>query len=85
MTKCIFSLLSNDSSKELSSNSAASPDGFPASLLINYSDILAPAFEFMFCQSLTQGFSPSALRRAAVVPIYKSGDKSIRVITDQSL
>ena len=63
--------------KELSSNSAAGPDGCPASLLINCSDILAPTFKLVFSQSLTQGFSPSALKRAAVVPIFKSGDKYI--------
>ena len=31
----------------------------------------------MFSQSLTQGIFPSALKRAAIVPILKSGDKSI--------
>ena len=31
-----------ESIKELSSNSAAGPDGFPSSWLINCSDILAP-------------------------------------------
>ena len=42
-----------ESIKELSSNSAAGPDGFPSSLLINCSDILAPALKLMFSQSLT--------------------------------
>ena len=65
-----------ESIKELSSNSAAGPDGFPSSLLINCSEILAPAFKLMFSQSLTQGVFPSALKRAAIVPIFKSGDKS---------
>ena len=31
----------------------------------------------MFSQSLTQGIFPSALKRAVIVPILKSGDKSI--------
>ena len=66
-----------ESIKELSSNSAAGPDGFPSSLLINCSDILAPALKLMFSQSLTQGVFPSALKRAVIVPILKSGDKSI--------
>ena len=66
-----------ESIKELSSNSAASPDGFPSSLLINCSDIPAPALKLMFSQSLTQGIFPSALKRAVIVPILKSGDKSI--------
>ena len=66
-----------ESIRELSSNSAADPDGFPSSLLINCSDILAPAFKLMFSQSLTQGIFPSAVKRAAIVSIFKSGDKSI--------
>ena len=65
-----------ESIKELS-NSAAGPDGFQSSLLINYSDILAPALKLIFSQSLTQGIFPSALKRAVIVPILKSGDKSI--------
>ena len=44
----------SESIKELSSNSAAGPDGFP---IINWADILTPAFKLMFSQSLTQGFS----------------------------
>ena len=66
-----------ESIKELSSNSAAGPDGFPSSLLINCSDILAPALKLMFSQSLTQGIFPSALKRSVIIPILKSGDKSI--------
>ena len=46
-----------ESIKELSSNSAAGPDGFPSSLLINCSDILVPALKLMFSQSLSQVFS----------------------------
>ena len=36
-----------ESIKELSSNSAAGPECFPSSLLINCSDILAPALKLM--------------------------------------
>ena len=42
-----------------------------------FSDILVPALKLMFSQSLTQGIFPSSLKRAAIVPILKSGDKSI--------
>ena len=66
-----------ESIKELSSNSAAGPDGFPSSLLIKCSDILAPALKLTLSQSLTQGVFSSALKRAVIVPILKSGDKSI--------
>ena len=66
-----------ESIKELSSNPAAGPGGFPYSLLIKCSVILAPALNLMFSQSLTQGIFPSALKRAVIVPILKSGYKSI--------
>ena len=66
-----------ESIKELSSNSAVGPDGFPSSLLINCSDILAAALKLMFSQSLTQGIFLSTLKRAVIFPIFKSGDKSI--------
>ena len=66
-----------ESIKELSSNSAAGHDGFPSSLLINCSDILAPALKLMFSQSLTQCIFPSALKRAVIVSNFKSGDKCI--------
>ena len=66
-----------ESIKELSSNPAAGPDGFLSSLLINCSDILAPALKLMFSQSLTQGIFPSALKRTVIVLILKSGDKYI--------
>ena len=46
-------------------------------LLINCSDILAPALKLMFSQSLTQGIFHSALKRAVIVPIFKSGNNSI--------
>ena len=58
-----------ESIKELSSNSAAGPDGFPSSLLINCSDILASTLKLMCSQSLTQCIFPSALKRAVIVPI----------------
>ena len=60
-----------ESIKELSSNSAAGPDGFPSYLLINCSDILAPALKVMFSQSLTQGVFPSALKRALFLSLVK--------------
>ena len=66
-----------ESIKEFSSNPAAGPHGFPCSLLNNCSYILAPALKLMFSLSLTQGIFPSGLKRAAIVPILKSGDKSI--------
>ena len=45
-----------ESIKELSSNSAAGPDGFPASLLINCDAELSHVLKFMLSQSLTHVF-----------------------------
>ena len=44
-----------DSIKELSSNSAAGPDGIPASLFLNCASELAPSLLILFEQSLDSG------------------------------
>ena len=49
-----------DSIQELSSTSAAGPDGVPSSLLLKCAAELAPALKVMFSQSLTHGFIPSS-------------------------
>ena len=59
-----------DSIQELSSTSAAGPDGVPSSLLLKCAAELAPALKVMFSQSLTHGFIPSSLKRAAITPIF---------------
>ena len=51
-----------DSIQELSSISAAGP--------------VAPALKVLFSQSLTHGFIPSSLKRAAITPVFKSGTKN---------
>ena len=56
---------------ELSLNSAAGPDCLPSSLLLNCATELAPVLLFIFSHS----FSP--WKRAAIIPIYKSGDKTV--------
>ena len=62
-----------DSIQELSSTSAAGPDGVPSSLLAAE---LAPVLKLMFSQSLIYGFIPSSLKRAAITPVFKSGTKT---------
>ena len=47
-----------DSIQELSSTSAAGPDGVPSSLLLKCAAELALALKVMFSQSLTHGFIP---------------------------
>ena len=51
-----------DSIHELSSTSAAGPDGVPSSLLLKCTAELAPARKLMFSQSLTHGFIPPSLK-----------------------
>ena len=65
-----------DSIQELSSTSAAGPDGVPSSLLLKCAAELAPALKLMFSQSLTHGFIPSSLKRAAITQDFKSGTKT---------
>ena len=65
-----------DSIHELSSTSAAGPYDVPSSLLLKCATELAQALKLMFSQSLTHGFIPSSLKRAAITPVFKSGTKS---------
>ena len=49
---------------ELSSTSAAGPNGIPSLLLINCAAELAPTLKLLFTQSLMHGFIPASLKRA---------------------
>ena len=45
-------------------------------LLLKCAAELAPALKVMFSQSLTHGFIPSSLKRAAITPVFKSDTKT---------
>ena len=62
---------------ELSLNSAAGPDCIPSSLLVNCATELAPVLLLIFSHSLSHGVIPKSWKRAAIIPIYKSGDKTV--------
>ena len=62
---------------ELSPNSAAGPDCIPSSLLVNCATELAPVLLLIFSHSLSHGVIPKSWKRAAIIPIYKSGDKTV--------
>ena len=66
-----------DSIKELSSNSAAGPDGIPASLLLNCASELAPSLLSLYKQSLDSGVIDPSFKKAAIVPVFKSGDRTV--------
>ena len=66
-----------DAIKELSSNSAAGPDGIPSSLLINCASETASFLRKRFTTSFLKGYIPPSFKRAAIVPIFKSDDKCL--------
>ena len=66
-----------DAIRELSPNSAAGPDGIPSSLLINCASEIAPLLRTLFTASFLKGYIPPSFKRAAIVPIFKSGDKCL--------
>ena len=59
-----------DSIRELSSNSAAGLDGIPCA------HELAPSLLILFKQSISSGIIDPSLKRAAIVPVIKSGDRT---------
>ena len=63
--------------RELSSNSAAGPDDIPPSLLLNCGHELAPSLLILFKQFLLSGVIAPSLKRAAIVPVFKLGDRTV--------
>ena len=77
-TYCIqFYLLIIDAIQELSPTSAAGPDGLPSSLLVNSATELVPFLLIIFAHSLSSGVVPPSFKRAAITPVFKSGDRSV--------
>ena len=62
---------------ELSPNSAAGPDCVPSSLLVNCATELASVLLLFFSHSLSHGVIPQSWKSAAIIPIYKSGAKTV--------
>ena len=60
----------------LSSKSAAGPDGVPAILLKNCKRSLADPLEILFRTFLSTGTIPSILKEAFVIPVHKGGERS---------
>ena len=65
--------------KEISSNSAAGPDGIPASLLLICASELA--LLIMFKQSLDSGVIDPSFRKSAIGPVFMSGDRTVPIVT----
>ena len=66
-----------DAISVISASSAPGPDGIQASFWKKCAIELAVPLQMLFIQSLESGIIPECLKRAAIVPIYKSGDKSL--------
>ena len=62
-----------DAIKELSTNSAAGPDHFPAILLKNCAKQLSAPLLIFFRNSLNSGIIPKQLKYANITPIHKGG------------
>ena len=65
----------SDAIRELSPTSAAEPDCLPSSLLVNCATELAPFLLIIFTHSLSS--VPPSFERAAITPVFKSGDRSV--------
>ena len=61
---------------ELSTRSAAGPDGIPSSLLVNCTTEFEPQLLIIFTNSLSSGVVPSSFKLAAITPVFKSGDRT---------
>ena len=62
---------------ELSPNSAADLDRVSSSLLVNCATELAPVLLLIFSYSLSHGVIPKSWKRDAIIPIYKTGVKTV--------
>lgn len=62
--------------KEISSNAAAGPDGFPAILLKRCLDQLSMPLLILYRNSLNTGKIPDQLNRAKITPVHKGGSRA---------
>ena len=62
--------------KEMSVSSSAGPDGLPSSFLKNCLPVLIKPLKILLRKSLDSGDIPAIFKRAAIVPIFKGGDRT---------
>ncbi len=63
--------------KDISSSSAAGPDGIPSVLLKTCANELAEPLAIFYQKSFEEGVLPTICKTAAVIPIHKGGDRSL--------
>ena len=61
---------------EMSASSSAGPDGLPSSFLKECLPELIQPLKILFRKSLDSGDIPAILKRAAIIPVFKGGDKT---------
>ena len=62
--------------KSLKANSAPGPAGMTSELLSKCASVISEPLASLFSKSMHEASVPSLLKRSAVVPIYKGGDRS---------
>ena len=62
--------------KSLKTSSAPGPDGMTCEILAKYAPVISEPLAALFSKSLSEGSVLNLLKQAAVVPIFKGGDKS---------
>ena len=63
--------------RDLPSNAAAGPDGFPAILLKRCCSALSSPLAGIWRQSLVEGVVPGICKHALIVPVYKGKSRSL--------
>ena len=58
-------------------DASSGPDGIQASFWKKCAIEIVVPLQMLFIQSRESGIIPQCLKRAAIVPIFKSGDKSL--------
>ena len=61
--------------KQLNSNKNRGPDGVEAKFVQLAAETIAPALCFLFTACFENGFFPTCLKEAKIVPVFKSGDR----------
>ena len=61
--------------KDMASSSSPGPDGLHASIFKNCANVLAKPLSIIFKSMFEENYMPSTLKKAAIVPIHRGGDK----------
>ena len=71
--------------KMLKSGKAPGPDGVPTNLVKDAAKFSAKPLAMIFNASLAKGIVPDVWKLAKITPIFKTGARNEKIITDQFL